>query len=297
MICAAMMSDTVCAACVHLREGGDHGFLRGGLRDEPQQHLRDDAERAFRADEQIAQRIAGHVLHALVAGPADFAVGQDDFEAHDVIARDAVFQAAQAAGILRHVAADGGDLHRAGIGRIKQARRAGAASAMASVVTPASTSSVRFARSSSRMRSIFTRQSTMQSGHGQAAAAQAGARTARDDGRFGRVGELQDCRDLLGGCGEHDAAGHLLHRRRAVERVGDEVFLGGEDVFRTDDLPECGEGVLRECHSRCSRRMLDEPWRVKETEVKRHRKTIFDKKTSRLLFLLTDLRAGRNGNL
>ena len=67
------------------------------------------------------QRIARDVLHALVACPKELAVWQDDFQAHDVIARDAVFQAAQPAGILRHIAANGGDLHRAGIRRIKQA--------------------------------------------------------------------------------------------------------------------------------------------------------------------------------
>ena len=110
---------------VHLGEGGDHGLLGGGLGDELQQDLGDDAERAFRADEQVAQRIAGDVLHALVAGPEHLAVGQHDFQAHDVIAGDAVFEAAQAAGVLGHVAADGGDLHRAGVGRIEQARGAG----------------------------------------------------------------------------------------------------------------------------------------------------------------------------
>ena len=108
---------------VHLREGGDQGLLGGGLGDELQQDLGDDAQRAFRADEQVAQRVAGHVLHALVAGPEHFAVGQHDLQAHDVVARDAVFEPAQAAGVLGDVAADGGDLHRAGVGRIEQARR------------------------------------------------------------------------------------------------------------------------------------------------------------------------------
>src|SRR5436853_1042572 len=74
---------------VHLREGRDHGFFGGGFGNEAQENFGDDAEGAFGADEEVAQRIAGDVFDAFVAGPEDFAVGEDDFEARDVLGGDA----------------------------------------------------------------------------------------------------------------------------------------------------------------------------------------------------------------
>ena len=104
---------------VHLRRTSRPCFLGGGFWDQPQQNFGDHAERSFGADENIFERIARDIFDAFVAGPQDFAVGQDDFQAHDVIAGYAVFQSAQTAGIFRDVAADGGNFHRAGIGRIE----------------------------------------------------------------------------------------------------------------------------------------------------------------------------------
>ena len=86
----------------------------------------------------------------------------------------------------------------------------------------------------------------MQSGTGQAAAAQAGAGAARDDGGLGLVGQLQHADDLLGGLGEDDAAGHLLQRGGAVEGIGDEVFLFGQDVIGAQEAPQFGEDVRPE---------------------------------------------------
>jgi hypothetical protein len=121
MILAAMMAETVPAAASIAAYVASKRLAGGGFRQELQeQHLGDDAERALAADEEVAEVVAGDVLHALGAEPADGAVGEDDLEAHDVVAGDAVFQAAQTAGVLGDVAADGADLHRAGIGRIEQ---------------------------------------------------------------------------------------------------------------------------------------------------------------------------------
>ena len=123
MICAAMIAETASAALSICENVATIVFFAAGLGISLQQHFGDDAERAFGADENIFERITGDIFHALVAGPHHFAVGQNDFQAHDVIARDAVFQSAQAAGIFRDIAADGGNFHRARIGRIKQTRR------------------------------------------------------------------------------------------------------------------------------------------------------------------------------
>ncbi len=97
-----------------------HRPPRRRARHQLQQDLGDDAERALGSDEQILHRVAGDVLHARAAEPRDPAVGQHDFERHHVVARDAVLQPAQPAGVLRDVAADGADAHRPGIGRIEQ---------------------------------------------------------------------------------------------------------------------------------------------------------------------------------
>src|SRR6185436_16209459 len=101
---------------IHLGEGGNHGFLRLGFGNEAKEHFGDDAEGAFGADEQVLEGIAGDVFHAFVAEPHDFALGQDNFHAHDIIAGDAVFESAEAAGIFGDIAANGGDFHGAGVG-------------------------------------------------------------------------------------------------------------------------------------------------------------------------------------
>jgi len=45
-----------------------------------------------------------------------------------------------------------------------------------------------------------------------------------------------------------NAAGELFERRGAIERVGNEVFARGEDVFCADDLLERGNYFWRERH-------------------------------------------------
>src|SRR6185436_733487 len=105
---------------VHLGEGGDHGFFVLRFGDEAQQNFGDDAESPFGADEKVFERIAGDIFHAFVSEPHDVALGKDDFHSHHVIAGDAVFETAQAAGVFGNVSADGGNAHRPRIGRIKE---------------------------------------------------------------------------------------------------------------------------------------------------------------------------------
>jgi hypothetical protein len=52
-----------------------------------------------------------------------------------------------------------------------------------------------------------------------------------------------------GSC-ENDRSGHLLHRGSAVERVGDQIFLFGKNVFRADYIPEFCEPVFSQYHKR-----------------------------------------------
>lgn len=204
---------------VHLREGRNHRFLGGGFRNEPQEDFGDDAECAFGADEEIAQGITSHVFDAFVAGPKDFAVGQDHFQAHDVIACDAVFQTAQAAGIFGDVAADGGDFHGAGIGRIEKSGGGGGIGNFeggdAGFDEDGEIGAVEFEDLVHPHRAKNDRV-----GHRQAAAAEAGPGPARDDGELFGSGDFEDGGDFGGGLDEENAAGKLLEGGGAVEGIG-----------------------------------------------------------------------------
>ena len=102
-----------------LRRGdADEGGLdRARARHQPQHRGGDDAERAFGADEQVLQIVAGIVLLQLVEVVEHAPVGQHHLEAERMRARDAVGERRGAAGIGREIAAD-----RAGALRRQQLR-------------------------------------------------------------------------------------------------------------------------------------------------------------------------------
>ena len=106
----------------HALEHAEHRFI--GLRrfDKPHQHLRDDAEHPFAADDRAAQIVALHLLAAVGfrAEPNDLAVGQHHFETEHVVGGDAVFERVRSAGIGGHIAADGAGGLAGRIGRIEQ---------------------------------------------------------------------------------------------------------------------------------------------------------------------------------
>ena len=79
----------------------------------------DQRERAFGADEQTQQIVAGRIERG--AADADqFAGGQNDFERENVIGGDAVREGVRAAGIFGNVAADGAGFLAGRIGRKMQ---------------------------------------------------------------------------------------------------------------------------------------------------------------------------------
>ena len=162
------------------------------------------------ADEQILHRIAGDVLHAFVAEPHDLAVGEHDLEAHHVVAGDAVLQAAQAAGVLRDVAADGADLHRARDRADRTARAAPAASSMRCVMAPAWARSVRFRGSTSRIASICARQSTTQPGVGTLPPLSPVPEPRDNRDAHGPPATSNASRDLVGGVWKHHRVRPLL---------------------------------------------------------------------------------------
>ena len=69
----------------------------------------------------MRQRVAGHVLDVLAAGPDDAAVGHHDLERQDRLARLAVLHAAQAPGVGAEVATDRAHLVARRVGRVEEA--------------------------------------------------------------------------------------------------------------------------------------------------------------------------------
>ena len=80
----------------------------------------DNAEQTFRADKQPVQLKTGFVFVRATAEPDDGPVGERDFEAENVITRNAVFQTTGTAGVGGDVAADEVIRATGGVGRIKQ---------------------------------------------------------------------------------------------------------------------------------------------------------------------------------
>jgi hypothetical protein len=75
-------------------------------REELQHRGGDDAERAFRADEEVLEVVAGIVLAELAQAVPDAAIGEDDLEAEAELAGIAIGDHRRAAGIGREIAAD-----------------------------------------------------------------------------------------------------------------------------------------------------------------------------------------------
>ena len=103
------IGDALCRG-LDRRKSEQHGLRRLRLDEQPQRHLRDHAEQAFRADGESQQVIARRI-ERLAAEFDHFPAHQYDLQAEHVVRRHAVLQAMHAAGILGDVAADGaGDL-------------------------------------------------------------------------------------------------------------------------------------------------------------------------------------------
>ena len=88
-------------------QADERGLHRARFWKQFQRRRGDDAERAFGADEQVAQVVAGVVLLQLRQAVENAAVGQHDFEPERHVARHAVGQRGGAAGIGGEIAADG----------------------------------------------------------------------------------------------------------------------------------------------------------------------------------------------
>ena len=84
---AAAIRATASPAAATLAKNASTVSLLGGHRSQAQGRLGDDAQRALRADEEVCQVVAGHVLDRPAAGPDDAAVGEHDLKTEDGVAR------------------------------------------------------------------------------------------------------------------------------------------------------------------------------------------------------------------
>ena len=108
----------------HVVEAGHQQFDALGQRHEPDRHLDDDAQHAFGTGDERQQRQARRLAERRTDRD-DLAVAGRETHLEQVMDGQAVLQAVHAAGVLRHVAADGaGDLRR-GVGRVEESVRPG----------------------------------------------------------------------------------------------------------------------------------------------------------------------------
>ena len=90
-------------------EAGQQGTHRLGGAAQAERDPGGDTQRPLRADESAEQVVAGRIRRPSAPDVRHRAVRQHDLRAHDVVRREAVLQAMDAAGVLGQVAADGGD--------------------------------------------------------------------------------------------------------------------------------------------------------------------------------------------
>src|SRR5688500_9330426 len=90
-------------------------------RNELEDDLRDDRQRALRTDEELREVVASHVLVELPAGVDECAVGENSLQSHHEVFRDPVLHSARSASVFGNVAYESACPARRGIGRIEEA--------------------------------------------------------------------------------------------------------------------------------------------------------------------------------
>ena len=234
-----MMLLTAAPASLVRRKRGEEGLHGFGALDDAENHFGGDAERAFGADENAEEIVAGSV-ERFSAEVDERAVGENDFEAEDVRGGEAVFEAMRAAGIFGDVAADAARGLRRGIGRVEIALRLDAGGDVeiddAGLDDDAGVGEIDFEDA------VHAREAdddAVFDGH--RAAAEAGAGAAGDERNFFAMAEAEDGLDFGGGVGEKDGARHGAEIGESVAFVGVEFVGRSDEVAGANDGAEFGE--------------------------------------------------------
>ncbi|VTR67083.1 hypothetical protein DESC_580126 [Desulfosarcina cetonica] len=212
--------------------------------------LGDDSEGAFRAAEKARQAVAGHVLDVAAAEADHLARGQDHFQAEHIIDGDPVFEAARAAGVLGHVAADGRDHETARVGWIEKPFLG--QTGLQVPVDHAGLNDAVAVRGVDRDDAVHAREGEHDALSGRdRRAADAGAGAARRDRDAFAVGDGHDGRHLGGSFGQDHRLGHgLLHE--GVVGVGQKCLRGIDIASGAHDGLEFGGCIVTQhgCFSR-----------------------------------------------
>ncbi len=107
---------------IHRIEDRYHRFDGFRQMDNTHNDLGDDAERAFGADQQARQIIAGRILRP-AADLDNISFGCDDFQAKHMVSGDAIDQRMRSSRVFANIAADGAGALAAGIGYIVKSVR------------------------------------------------------------------------------------------------------------------------------------------------------------------------------
>ena len=216
-------------------EDRDHALRLLRRRNELQESLRDDAERAFRTREELRHVVARDILDVLAARMQHIAVREDDFETLHIVLRDAVLEAAQTARVLRDRAAEARRLDRARIGRVDEAE-------LRDMVVDVLHDDARLDLGDEVFEIDVDDLVEAEHREDDAALQRRRARrevragTARVDGDLVLVRELQDLRDFLRRAGADDDVRHVDMAGRSIIGVGVKFLFLRLNILRADDL-------------------------------------------------------------
>ena len=217
------------------REVGQQRLHGLGHPHQPHGDLRDDPERALRAEHHAAQVRPG-LLAGVAADRHQRAVGQHDLGGQHVVGGEPVLEAVRAAGVLRDVAADRAHLLAGRVGRVVQPvrrrrlRDRQVGDARLDDRPPVDRVDLQDLREA--------RQADHHAvGDRQRAAGEPGARPARDERHLVLVAHPHRRRDLLGVAGEQ-------HQVRDDAVAGEPVALVGAALHRVGDHVRGGQRLL-----------------------------------------------------
>ena len=230
---------------LHRGDRGPRGLDRLRPRHEAQHRRGDDAERAFRADEQVREVVAGVVLLQLVEVVEDAAVGQHHFEAERMRARDAVRQRRSAAGVGRKIAADGAASFRRqqlriepvdvgrGLARALQGDAGLAGDGVGDRIDLAD-----LVHAVERQHDLAVVRNL--------SADQAGVAALRDDRGRGLVGDLEQLGHFLGRARPQHHRRVAGPQRAELDQIGRLLVLVGDGVLLADHGDQAGERCGRD---------------------------------------------------
>ena len=214
--------------------------LQGGQGQQPQDDLGHHGQRALRADQQLHQVVAGHVLDQLAAHLHDLARGQDHLQAADIVLGRAILDRPRAARALGDVAADGAGVEAGRVGRVEEPLGLDRAVQVAGddarldgdhqVVLVDLQDAVH----------LFQGEDNAAL-HGHRTAAQAVARPAGCNRYPLTVGQFEHLGHLLGRGDTHDHLGLSSKADRLVVGVGLQAFGVQQHVLRADDTLQLAE--------------------------------------------------------